>query len=83
MISDNGSTFISGDEEIIQIMKNDTVNKYLTSRSVGWNFIQNHAPWCGGCYERLVGITKAVLKKTLGRSLVNVNQLNRFIVEIE
>jgi len=36
------------------------------------------APWMGGFYERLVGITKRVLRKTLGaNSFTVVYHLNR------
>jgi ribonuclease HI len=80
MISDNGSTFFSGAEEIKQIMEN---NRYLTSRNVQWKFIPKRAPWYGGFYERLIGTTKTVLKKILGRALVTLDKLNTIIVEIE
>ena len=35
---------------------------------VSWKFIHKRAPWCGGFWERLVGLTKQALKEVLGRS---------------
>ena len=37
----------------------------------------------GGFYERLFGLTKNSLRKVLGKSLINLNELRTIIVEIE
>jgi hypothetical protein len=58
MVSDNGSTFIAAVEEIRELFKNTSVNNYLTKKGVQWTFIPKRAPWFGGLYERLIGITK-------------------------
>ena len=41
------------------------------------------APWQGGSYERLVGLTKRSLRKALGRKMLRLDQLQTLIVEIE
>jgi len=41
------------------------------------------APWYGGWWERLIGLTKAALKKTVGRANVSLVVLETFVVEIE
>ena len=42
-----------------------------------------HCPWMGGFYERLVGITKKVLKKTLGNQCLTEKQLITTLAEAE
>lgn len=83
MISDNGTTFIAAAEDIRNIFRNSDVHDYLSNRNVEWTFIPKRAPWFGGFYERLIGITKNALKKTLGRALVTIDELCTIIVEIE
>ena len=83
MISDNGSTFLAAAEDIQRLLKDPSINNYMANRSVQWTFIPKRAPWFGGFYERLIGMTKNVLKKTLGRSLVTLNELNTLVVEVE
>jgi len=41
------------------------------------------APWMGGFYERLVRITKRVLRKTLGANYLTVIQLYTLLTETE
>jgi len=71
--SDNAPTFISAHNEIPRKM-----NIYLK-----WKFIPRAAPWYGGWWERLVGLTKTTLKKVLGRSQVNAELLRTILTEIE
>ena len=40
-------------------------------------------PWFGGFWERLIGLTKTSLKKTLGRTHVTLEGLQTVIVEVE
>ena len=40
-------------------------------------------PWMGGFYERLVGITKRVLCKTLGANCFTITQLSTILMEAE
>ena len=48
-----------------------------------WQFIPKRAPWFGGFWERLIGLTKQTLRKTLGRTFVTLPVLETIIVEIE
>ena len=41
------------------------------------------APWMGGFYERLVGITKRILRKILGVSCLTLSQLTTILTEVE
>jgi len=83
MVSDSGFTFIATVEQIRELFEDPSVDKYLTKKGVQSTFIPKRAPWFGGFYEQLIGITKNTLKKTLGRSLVNLDELNTIVIEIE
>ena len=41
------------------------------------------APWYGGFWERLIGLTKTAIKKVLGRRNISLSTLETIIVEIE
>ena len=66
-----------------QIMKDPTVNSYISSNRIQWSFIKELSPWMGGFYERLVGTTKMALKKSIGRLRLTSLQLQTTLTEIE
>ena len=59
------------------------VQDYATSRRIRWTLIVELAPWMGGFYERLVGVTKIVLCKTLGTNCLTLTQLSTILTEAE
>ncbi|XP_069108230.1 uncharacterized protein [Argopecten irradians] len=67
-ISDNGTTFVAASKEIEWLSKSVTLKEQLGHLGTIWKFI----PWYGGWWERLIGMTKTCLKKTLARALVNL-----------
>ena len=83
MISDNESTYMSAAEELHKLMGLPQVKEELGRRGLSWQFIPKRAPWYGGFWERLVGLTKAAIKKVLGRRHVSLPTLETIIMEIE
>ena len=83
MISDNGSTYLSAAEELRTLMQLPEVKQELGKKGVTWRFIPKRAPWYGGFWERLIGITKTAIKKVLGRRHISLSMLETIIVEIE
>ena len=57
--------------------------RFLTHKRIVWNFIIKRTPWWGGYWERLVQSIKRPLKKVVGRSTLNFDELNTVLVEIE
>ena len=55
----------------------------MERRGVEGRFITKRAPWHGGYWERLIGLTKAALKRVLGRAHINLITLQILVVEIE
>ncbi|XP_061708370.1 uncharacterized protein LOC133520175 [Cydia pomonella] len=58
-------------------------NPYCVDKEIKWKFIPQLAPWHGGFYERLVGLVKNCMKKTLQKHLLNDSQLVTVVKEIE
>ncbi|XP_060561153.1 uncharacterized protein LOC132720924 [Ruditapes philippinarum] len=83
MISDNATTFNAAAITIQQLMRSTAVNEALHSHGTEWRFIPKRAPWFGGWWERLIGLTKTTIKKVLGRSFISYESLQTIITEIE
>ena len=54
----------------------------MSNAGIKWTFNVELAPWMGGFYERLVGLVKRSLRKTIGRRLLTIVQLQTLIKEI-
>ena len=80
LISDNASTYVSAPKELEQLFSSDKLEESLRTRGVQWNFIPKRAPWYGGFWERLIGMTKNVLKKVLGRLFITFEALQMLAV---
>jgi hypothetical protein len=83
LISDNASTYQSAAEELLKLLKSPLLETHLSNRAVQWRFIPKRAPWYGGFWERLIGLTKITLKRVLGRASVQLSELQTIVVEIE
>ena len=83
MMSDNASTYLAAADELEQLLNSTSLKQALEGHSVTWKFIPKRAPWFGGFWERLIGLTKQALKKTLGRSFVTLPVLETIVVEVE
>ncbi|XP_041985487.1 uncharacterized protein LOC121737823 isoform X2 [Aricia agestis] len=59
------------------------INGYCIERGIKWKFIPELAPWFGGFYERLIGIVKSCLKRTLEKHILNDTQLCTIMKEVE
>ena len=83
MISDNASTYLSAAEELTELFQSQSLKESPSKQGVNWQFIPKRAPWYGGFWERLIGLTKTTLKKVLGRASVDLTTLQTITVEIE
>ena len=76
VISDNASTYMSAAKELNELLQSPTLKSALMHKGTTWRFIPKRAPWHGGFWERLVGMVKMSLKKTLGRAFVTLTILH-------
>ena len=82
VLSDNASTYTAA-KELNELFQSPTLKAALMHKGTTWQFIPKRAPWHGGFWERLVGMVKMSLKKTLGRAFITLNDLQTIIVEVE
>ncbi|XP_077978115.1 uncharacterized protein LOC144433645 [Glandiceps talaboti] len=82
MISDNAMTYVNAAEEITNLLNSREIKDYMNNHRVEWMFIPKRAPWFGGFWERLIGLTKTTLKKVLGRAHITLDELTT-LTEVE
>ena len=83
IMSDNGKTFKAASQVVTKIKQSTQVKQYLTNRRVEWDFIVEKATWWGVFWERLVRSVKNCIKKVVGRSTLNFEELRTLLVEVE
>ena len=66
-----------------KLFNSQVVQEELSRKGTEWRFIPKRAPWYGGFWERLIGLTKTSLKKILGRRYVSMETLQTIVTEIE
>jgi len=83
MMSDNASTYLSAVEELKEMLNSKELETALGRCGVTWKFISKKALWYGGYWERVIGLTKATLKKVLGKAHTSLLMLQTLVVEVE
>lgn len=74
MLSDNGTNFR---------LTASSLSLIPEASQIKWSFVTALAPWSGGVYERMVGLTKHALKRAIGRRLLSDSELRTFATEAE
>ncbi|GBL78773.1 hypothetical protein AVEN_65314-1 [Araneus ventricosus] len=80
--SDNGTNLV-GANNLIKRINWETVAKYSTVNKIDWKFIPPSAPWWGGFWERLIGMVKRIIRKVLGQTSLNFEELNTVLCDCE
>ena len=83
---DNAKTFKGSEVEIKRLLANCSskeVQNHFAKRGIRFKYIPVEGSWFGGVYERLVGVTKNAMKKTLGKALVDYDEFQTLIKEIQ
>ena len=81
--SDNGRTFVGAANLLRIIMGDERLHDFLAQHDIKWQFNLSRAPWWGGQFERLIGLVKRALHKTIGGGLLTWNELHDVILDIE
>ena len=81
--SDNGSTFIGAAAWIKQVQKDEKLNDYLARHQIIWKFNLSRAPWWGGQFERLIGVVKTAMRKTIGNACLTFDELREVLLDVE
>ena len=59
------------------------MQEYLIKKKIKWKFNLGRAPWCGGQFERMVGLVKQCLYKTTGRTNLTQKKFEEIVLNIE
>ena len=65
--SDNAKTFQAAAKWLKRVLNSEEVKDFLSTQNLQWRFNLSRAPWWGGQFERIVGLTKQSLNKTIGK----------------
>lgn len=81
ILSDNASQF----QLVFRAIKNQEsqLANFLIGKRIIWRNITPKAPWSGGIYERIVGITKGAFRRAIGRRLLKEKDIITLVIEIE
>jgi hypothetical protein len=74
VLSDNGTQFR---------LAARTIATCASTSGIEWNFISQLSPWQGGIYERIVALVKNAFKTTLGRRVLDKEDMRTFTAEVE
>ena len=55
----------------------------LASNRIRWQFNLSRAPWWGGRFERIVGLVKSSLNKTIGKGCLLWTELEDILLDVE
>ena len=75
IVSDNATTFKTTAIALEKLFEHPEVQSYLQSNFLTWQFNLSLAPWWGGWFEKMVGLTKVILRKTLGKALLRFSEM--------
>ena len=81
--SDNGSSFIGAASWIKQAQNDEKLNDLLARHQITWKLNLSRAHWWGGQFERMTGLVKKALRKTIGNAYLTLNELKKVCLDIE
>ena len=63
-------------------MKDERLHNYLSVNQIKWQFSLSRAPWWGGQSERIIGIMKSALHKSIGNGMLSWKELQEVLVDV-
>ena len=81
--SDNAKTFVSAANWLRKAQSDEKLNEFLSKNRIKWQFNLSRAPWWGGQFERLIGLVKRALYKTIGQGSLRWDELKEVLLDIE
>ena len=85
IISDNGQTFKAAATVLSRLSEDAETFAHCRQKRITWKFNFRRAPciWWGALFERVVRSLKRCLRKTIGRSMLNLAKLSTVLIEVE
>ena len=81
--SDNVRTFVAAVRWLKKAQSDEKFNNYLATNQIRWQFNLSRAPWWSGQFERLIGLVKRALHKTVGNGCLRWNELQNILLDVE
>ena len=81
--SDNSRTFTGTANWIRAVMKDQWLQTYLSINQIKWQLNLSRTLWWGGQFERLIGLVKSALNKTIGNGLLWWKELQEVLLDVE
>jgi hypothetical protein len=83
IFSDNGKTFVATAKWLKRVRNDEKFNDWLAKQDIKWKFNLSRAPWWGGQFERLVGVMKQALYKSIGHGNLRWKELEEVLLDVE
>ena len=80
--SDNGSNFVGLDNALKRI-DYAKLAKHLALEGIEWKFNPPSSPWWGGFFERLIGVLKRLLRRTLKKACLDYEEMLTVLLDCE
>ena len=80
---DNAKTFVAASKWIMKNNKSEILHHFLNTKVIKWKFNLSRAPWWGGQFQKMVGLVKNALYKTVGKSKLERHELAEVLTDIE
>ena len=81
--SDNGKTFVAASKWLNMVQNDEGLQNLLATKEIHWQFNLSRAPWWGGQFERLIGLVKRALQKTIGGGCLRLNEMKEVLLDVE
>ena len=68
---------------LLRLSSRKKFKAFLLNSQTKWEFMLQKSPWWGGFYERLINIIKNCLKKVIGKSFLNYEEVNTALIDVK
>ena len=83
IISDNGTNLKHFSQDLLSMSNSSFTKDLLSKEKVDWKFIPVRSAFMGGIYERMIGLFKNVLKRTIGNTLLSLDDFQTVVAYSE
>ena len=64
-------------------MRDEKLSDFLAHQQISWQFNLSRAPWWGGQFERMVGLVKGAMRKSIGNAQLTHDELKEVLLDVE
>lgn len=64
-------------------MQEERIQNFLSVHQITWQFNLSRAPWWSGQFERMIGLVKGALNKTIGNGCLAWKELEEVLLDVE